>query len=84
MPTNDPRAQAARSTKPPIRTPAFLAAALKKNAKARAAYDAFSPSHKREYIEWLTDAKTADTRDRRLAQAIEWMSTGKSRNWKYQ
>ena len=76
--------KAARSKKPPVKTPAVLAAALKKNAKARAAYDAFSPSHKREYVEWLMDAKTADTRDRRLAQAIEWMAVGKSRNWKYQ
>ena len=45
---------------------------------------AFSPSHKREYIEWITDAKSADTRARRLAKAVEWIEAGKSRNWKYE
>src|SRR3954467_4827830 len=60
----------------PATLPAELAAALKKNAKARSGYDALSPSHKREYIEWITEAKTDDTRARRLAQAIEWMAAG--------
>jgi hypothetical protein len=69
--------------KKPIRTPAFLTAALKKNKKAAAAYESFPPSHKREYSEWLTDAKTEETRAKRLAQAIEWMAEGKPRNWKY-
>jgi uncharacterized protein YdeI (YjbR/CyaY-like superfamily) len=76
--------QRPKSTKrPPPRTPAYLAAELKKNPKARAVYDAFSPSHKREYIEWITQAKQDTTRKRRLAQAIEWIAQGKSRNWKY-
>jgi hypothetical protein len=66
-----------------IRTPAFVTAALRKNKKAATAYAAFPPSHKREYLEWLTDAKTEETRNRRLAQAIEWMAEGKQRNWKY-
>src|SRR5262245_51347510 len=48
--------------KPPPKTPSDLAAALKKNAKARAAFEAFSPSHKREYIEWITEAKQEVTR----------------------
>lgn len=74
----------AKVKKPPVKTPPFLAAALKKNAKARANYDAFPPSHQREYVEWLTEAKTTETRDRRLAQAIEWIAEGKGRNWKYQ
>jgi uncharacterized protein YdeI (YjbR/CyaY-like superfamily) len=64
--------------------PADVSAALKKNAKARAAFEAFSPSHRREYIEWITEAKTDATRERRLTQAVEWMAEGKSRNWKYQ
>jgi hypothetical protein len=76
--------KAARPKKPPVKTPPFLAAALKKNTKAKSHYDAFSPSHKREYVEWLTDAKTTETRDRRLAQAIEWIAQGKGRNWRYQ
>lgn len=69
--------------KPPPEAPGDLAAALKKNAKARATFDAFPPSQKREYIEWLTDAKREETRLKRLAQAIEWMAEGKPRNWKY-
>ena len=43
----------------------------------------FSPSHRREYLEWITEAKTEATRNRRLTQAIEWMAEGKPRNWKY-
>jgi uncharacterized protein YdeI (YjbR/CyaY-like superfamily) len=60
-----------------------LAKALKSNAKARAAFAAFSPSHKREYIEWLVEAKTTETRQRRLETALEWIGEGKPRNWKY-
>ena len=68
----------------PIRVPLDLAAALKKQKRAVAAFGAFSPSHKREYIEWITDAKSEETRARRLTQAIEWIAEGKSRNWKYE
>jgi uncharacterized protein YdeI (YjbR/CyaY-like superfamily) len=60
-----------------------LAAALKKNKKARATFDAFSPSHQREYLEWIHDAKKDDTRAKRVAQAAEWLAQGKPRNWKY-
>lgn len=75
-----------RSTrkKPPVRVPPYLTAALKKNAKARRTFEGFSPSQKREYVEWLTDAKQEATRERRLSTAIEWMTQGKTRNWKYQ
>ena len=72
-----------REPKKPVETPPDLASALKKNAKARATYDAFSPSHKREYVEWITEAKTEETRKKRLGTAIEWMSEGKPRMWKY-
>jgi uncharacterized protein YdeI (YjbR/CyaY-like superfamily) len=58
-------------------------ATIRKNKKALAAYDKFSPSHQREYIEWITDAKGDATRERRMAQAVEWMAEGKPRNWKY-
>ena len=54
-----------------------------KNKKALETFIAFSPSHKREYLEWITEAKTEATRERRMATAIEWLSEGKSRNWKY-
>ncbi len=67
-----------------IPMPADLAAALKKNAKARATYDGFRPSYKREYLEWITEAKTDDTRRKRLDTALEWMADGRPRNWKYQ
>jgi uncharacterized protein YdeI (YjbR/CyaY-like superfamily) len=68
----------------PARTPADLAAALRKSRKAAATWDGFAPSHRREYIEWITEAKQDATRERRLAQAIEWLEEGRSRNWKYQ
>ncbi len=73
----------AREPKRALATPSDLAAALKKNAKARATFEGFSPSHKREYIEWITDAKTEETRKKRLDTAVEWMAEGKPRNWKY-
>ena len=68
----------------PLKMPSDFAAALKKTKKAQAAFDAFSPSHRREYIEWIVSAKGDDTRTRRLKQAIEWIAEGKSRNWKYE
>ena len=61
-----------------------LAHALKKNKKAQAVFDSFSPSHRREYIERITYAKQATTSERRIAQAIEWIAQGKGMNWKYQ
>jgi uncharacterized protein YdeI (YjbR/CyaY-like superfamily) len=64
--------------------PAEFTAALKKSKAAATAYSAFSPSCKREYIEWIVEAKRPETRDRRIAQAIEWIAKGKQRNWKYQ
>jgi uncharacterized protein YdeI (YjbR/CyaY-like superfamily) len=76
--------RAARAPKPPPKTPAYMLAAIKKNKKAFDAYEAFSPSHQREYIEWIADAKTDETRDRRLETAVQWIAEGKSRNWKYQ
>ncbi|GAB2501553.1 hypothetical protein GCM10027084_14770 [Pseudoxanthomonas sangjuensis] len=70
--------------KPPPQAPADLLAALKKNGAAQATFDAFPPSCKREYVEWITEAKREETRARRLAQAVEWMAEGKRRNWKYE
>jgi uncharacterized protein YdeI (YjbR/CyaY-like superfamily) len=63
--------------------PDDLASSLRANKKALATFEKFSPSHQREYIEWITEAKTEATRSRRLATAIEWMADGKPRNWKY-
>jgi len=63
--------------------PEYFTAALKKNKKAFATFENFSPSHKREYVEWITEAKTEETRLKRMDTALEWIAKGKSRNWKY-
>lgn len=64
--------------------PPALAEALEAHPKAKAVFDGFSPSHRRDYAEWIAEAKAEATRERRLAQAIEWLSEGKTRHWKYQ
>ncbi|MDZ4806565.1 MAG: YdeI/OmpD-associated family protein [Candidatus Eisenbacteria bacterium] len=69
--------------RPEISMPPVLAAALKRNKKARTTYDAFSPSHQREYMEWIGGAKSEATREKRLLTAIEWLEEGKSRHWMY-
>ena len=75
-----PKPKAARK---PIVVPATLKAALATNKKAATAFDAFSYSHRREYVEWITEAKRDATREARIKQAVEWMAEGKSRHWKY-
>jgi uncharacterized protein YdeI (YjbR/CyaY-like superfamily) len=77
-----PRAKP-KAPRAPLAVPDDLAAALRKDRKAQATFDAFPPSQRREYLEWITVAKGADTRARRLETAIEWMAEGKPRNWKY-
>ena len=66
-----------------ITTPDYFEKVLNKNKKAAATFHSFSYSHKKEYVEWITEAKTEDTRNKRMTQAIEMMAEGKSRNWKY-
>lgn len=75
--------RAAKKPAPPVKVPPALEAALAKNTKARATFDSLPPSHRREYIEWITEAKQEATRERRLATALEWMAEGKAMNWKY-
>lgn len=70
--------------KPAPATPADLLTALKASAKARAAYDDLSASHKREYLEWISSAKRDETRQRRIEAAVLMMADGKSLNWKYE
>lgn len=77
-----PRRTAARA-KPPLPVPPEFRQALARHRKARAAFEAFSPSHRREYIEWIAGAKREETRARRVRTAIEWLSERKPRNWKY-
>jgi hypothetical protein len=85
----------ARATKPSggkrkaakrLPVPADLKAALKQkqHAAARAAFEAFAPSHCNEYVQWITEAKRDATRAKRIATAMEWLAAGKSRNWKYE
>lgn len=66
-----------------LTTPSYLKTALAKNKLARAHFDEFSYSKKKDYVEWLTDAKTPETRRRRLHTAVEWIAEGKGRHWKY-
>ena len=72
-----------KTVKKDIVVPDYMMKAIKENTKALAVFDAFSPSHKNEYIEWVTEAKTDATREKRTATMIEWLVEGKSRNWKY-
>ena len=57
---------------------------LKRNKKAMDIFEGFPPSAKRDYAEWITEAKSDKTREQRMATAIEWISEGKRRNWKYE
>jgi uncharacterized protein YdeI (YjbR/CyaY-like superfamily) len=61
-----------------------LMAALKKDKAAAAVFAKFSASARKEYVEWIVEAKREETRAKRLAQAVEWIAEGKQRNWKYQ
>jgi uncharacterized protein YdeI (YjbR/CyaY-like superfamily) len=63
--------------------PDYFIKALKKNKDALKTFEDFSPSHKKEYVEWITEAKTEDTKNKRMATTIEWLTEGKIRNWKY-
>jgi len=77
-------AKRTRSPSPPPRVPADLAKALSGDVRAKAWFAQLAPSHKREYIDWIVEAKREETRARRVAQAAAWLAEGKQRNWKYQ
>ncbi|MBL8516551.1 MAG: YdeI/OmpD-associated family protein [Betaproteobacteria bacterium] len=70
--------------RPTLTLPDDFAAAMKKNKAATKTFDGFSPTHQRDYIEWIIEAKRAETRVKRIAQAVEWLAEGKTRHWKYQ
>lgn len=63
--------------------PEILLQELNKNNKAMATFEHFSNSNKKEYIEWINEAKTDSTKQKRTETAIEWLSEGKIKNWKY-
>ena len=73
-----------KSSKPPLTVPTDLQAAIAAEPAARATWDAFPPSGKREYVEWVTEAKRDETRAKRLAQTIAQLKEGKRRHWKYE
>lgn len=76
--------KAKKPPKPEIPLPEDFAAALAGLPAAGKCYDGFSPAQRREYLEWITTAKQAATREKRIAQAVEWLAEGKRRNWKYE
>ena len=84
---NEAGIKAPGRTKPkkrePLKVPDYFSAALKKNAKARKTFEHFPPSKRRDYIEWVTEAKREETRRERLATSIKWLAEGKARHWKY-
>jgi uncharacterized protein YdeI (YjbR/CyaY-like superfamily) len=83
---NDDGVKAVRRKMPKkvLPVPDELVRALKANKKARENYESFSPSQRREYSDWIAEAKTDETRERRLATTLEWLAEGKTRYWKYQ
>ena len=70
--------------RPELPVPEELTAAFAANPQAKAVWDGFAPSHRREYSEWIGEAKRPETRAARVAQSVEWIAEGKQRNWKYQ
>jgi hypothetical protein len=67
-----------------VELPDELVEALAGQPAARATFDGLPPSHRREYAEWIAEAKRPETRQRRVTQTLEWLAEGKSRNWKYE
>ncbi len=87
MELNQKKIKAPSKPKPsaqPMPIPKSFEEALKKNSVASGQFDRFSPSHKKEYIQWIAEAKTEETRNKRILTALEWIREGKGRNWKYE
>jgi uncharacterized protein YdeI (YjbR/CyaY-like superfamily) len=84
---NESGAKRPAALRPAVRkeliVPDYMTAAMKKNKKAQAAFEAFSYSHKKEYVEWITEAKREETRQKRIETMMTWLVEGKSRHWKY-
>ena len=79
-----PIAARSKREKKDLVVPPYFLSALKKDKKAKATFDGFSYAKQKDYVEWVTEAKTEETRKKRLATSIEWLAEGKSRNWKYE
>jgi hypothetical protein len=80
-----PASQTKRARQPAkeLPVPPDLKKALAANAKAAATFRNFAPSHRRAYLDWISEAKQPATRERRLHTTIEWLTEGKPQNWKY-
>lgn len=76
--------KARKTPRQDIPMPEDFGAALRANTAAQATMEGLPPSARREYLEWITGAKQAVTRERRIVQAVEWLAEGKRRNWKYE
>lgn len=68
----------------PLAVPKALAQALAKDKAAKSNFEKFAPSHRKEYIQWINEAKTEVTKDKRIATTVEWVSEGKGKNWMYE
>jgi uncharacterized protein YdeI (YjbR/CyaY-like superfamily) len=79
-----PQFAAKKPPKPEAEVPPALGSALSANAIAQPVWDGFTPGQRREYCEWIADAKRDETRDARVVQAISWIAEGKKRNWQYE
>jgi uncharacterized protein YdeI (YjbR/CyaY-like superfamily) len=84
---NDQGIKAPRRARPKtartIRVPDYFMSALRRNRKALATFEGFNYSRKKDYVEWVTEARREETRNNRLETAVAWMAEGKERNWKY-
>ena len=78
------KVKSTEKTKTALTVPDYFTKALAKNKKAKQVFENFAYSHKKEYLQWITEAKTEETRNKRMATALEWMAEGKGRNWKYE
>lgn len=72
------------TAKKELAVPDYFSKALAGNKKAKLVFENFAPSHRKEYILWITEAKTETTRNKRMETALEWIAEGKGRNWKYE
>ena len=86
---NDDGIKVASKVTPPserkeLKVPDYFMAAIRKNKKALATFEGFPYSKKKDYVEWVTEAKTEETREKRIQTSVEWMAEGKGRNWKYE
>lgn len=84
MSRSQPKPRQTKHAGPTVDPHPDFAAALDAAPQARAAFDAFAPSHRREYLEWINSAKRDETRAKRIRTAIEQLSEGKKQNWRYE